>query len=97
MSRSVDFPVEATPDGALERWIDSVCGYGGLSCGVLAVPWAACGRNREDFMREGRRTWAGATSAWISAADLAVGLTERPHRRSAYDELIDRILGRGHH
>jgi hypothetical protein len=92
--RSLDFRVEAAPDGAQEWGIDPVCGYDRLRYGVLATPLAARVQDREDFMREGRRTRLGAASAWAPA--LAARLTERSHRRSTYDESIDRILGRGH-
>lgn len=97
MSWRLDFRGEATPDNAQEGRIDSVCRYGRLSGGDFGgTVGTACGQDREDLMRRGKRTRPGATSAWAPATDLAVGLTERSHRRAAYDEFIDRILGRGH-
>lgn len=97
MSWRLDFRGEATPDNAQER--EDRLGvplrqsqrrdFGG-------TVGTACGQDREDLMRRGKRTRPGATSAWAPATDLAVGLTERSHRRAAYDEFIDRILGRGH-
>jgi hypothetical protein len=97
-SRSLDFLGEAEPDGAPERGSTRCAATAGSAAGF----WqrrrlsAACRQDREDFMREDKRTRLGATNAWAPATRLAVGLTERSHRRSAYDEPIDRILGRGH-